>query len=55
MNGQIEIQIVSTKINQDRFMYGELNDQHKNTSEDGWTDRELNGQHLQNNPKEMDG
>ena len=27
------------------------NDQDKNTTPDGWTDRELNGQHRQNNPK----
>ena len=33
----------------------ELNDQHKNITPDGWTDRELNGRHRQNNPKQMDG
>ena len=35
-------------------MDGELNDWHKITTPDGWTDRELNGQH-KNNPKEIDG
>ena len=32
-------------------MDGELNDQHKSTTPDGWTDIELNGRHQQNNPK----
>ena len=35
-------------------MDGELNDQHNNTTPDGWTDRELNGRH-KNNPKKIDG
>ena len=30
----------------------EINDQHRNTTEDGWTDRELNGRH-KNNTKLM--
>ena len=34
-------------------MDGELNDQYKNTTPDGWTGRELNGRH-NNNPKYMD-
>ena len=32
-------------------MDGELNAQHQNTTADGWTDRELNGGHRQNNTK----
>ena len=55
VDGQIESYMVSTKLTLNRSMDGELIDQHRNTTADEWTDRELNGQHLQKNPKQMDG
>ena len=36
-------------------MDGELGDQHRNTTPDGQTDRELNCRHFIDNPKWMDG
>ena len=51
MDGWIESYMVGTgKITLNRWMDGEVNDQHKNTTPNGWKDRLLNGQH-KNNPK----
>ena len=43
MEGRIESYMVGTNLTLNIWMDGELNDQHKNTSPDAWTVRELNG------------
>ena len=51
MDGRIDSQMVGPcKITPNRWMDGELNDQHKDTTPDGWMDRELKGQD-KNKPK----